>query len=169
MYYQMLRKDFEISCYTYGFFLFSLRFCLVYFNALQLKLYVFLLNGSFYHLEMPPFIPANYILPKAYFDVKIATSTVLQLVFVCCIPSKVALVVKSPPANTGGIRDVSSVPGSGRSLGRGRGNPLHYSCLENPMDRVILWATVHRITKSWTRLKRLSTHPHVVYYFHPFT
>ena len=153
MYYQMLRKDFEISCYTYGFFLFSLRFCLVYFNALlnmQLTLYVFLLNGSFYHQEMPPFIPANYTFPKAYFGIKIATSTILQLVFVWCIPSKVVLVVKNPPASTGGIRDVSSVPGSGRSLGRGHGNPLQYSCLENPMDRVVWWATVHMITKSWT-------------------
>ena len=41
--------------------------------------------------------------------------------------------------------------------GEGNGNPLQYSCLENPMDRGVLWATVHGVTKSQTRLKRLST------------
>ena len=43
--------------------------------------------------------------------------------------------VKSPPANVGGIRDAGSIPGSGRSPGEGNGNALQYSCLENPMDR----------------------------------
>ena len=46
-----------------------------------------------------------------------------------------ALMVKSPAANAGDIRDAGSIPGSGRSLGEGHGNPLQYSCLENPMDR----------------------------------
>ena len=49
-------------------------------------------------------------------------------------------------------------PRLGRSLGGGHGNPLQYSCLENPKDRVVCQATVHSVTKSWTRLKRLSTH-----------
>ena len=48
--------------------------------------------------------------------------------------------------------DLGSVPGSGRSPGEGNGNPLQYSCLENPMDRGAWWATVHRGTKSRTRL-----------------
>ena len=52
-----------------------------------------------------------------------------------------------------------SVPGSGRSPGEGNGNPLQYSCLENPMDRGAWWTTVHRAAKSQTRLKGLSTHP----------
>ena len=43
--------------------------------------------------------------------------------------------VENPPANTGDIRHVGSVPGEGRSPGEGLGNPLQYSCLENPMDR----------------------------------
>jgi len=43
--------------------------------------------------------------------------------------------VKNPPANAGDIRDMGSIPGSGRSPGRGNSNPLQYSCLENPMDR----------------------------------
>ena len=54
--------------------------------------------------------------------------------------------------------DVSSIPRSGRSPGGGYGNPLQYSCLENPMDRGAWWATVHRVTKSWTQLKQLNTH-----------
>ena len=49
--------------------------------------------------------------------------------------SHVALVVKNLPANAGDIRDVGSIPGSGRSPGEGNGNPLQYSCLENPKDR----------------------------------
>ena len=64
--------------------------------------------------------------------------------------SQVALVVKNPPANEGDIRDVGSVPGSGRSSGGGHGNPLQNSCLENPMDRGAWWATVHKAAKSWT-------------------
>ena len=71
----------------------------------------------------------------------------------------VALVVKKPPANAGDIRDVGSIPGSGRFPGAEHDNPVQFSCLENPMDRGAWWATVHRIAKSWTQLKRLRLHP----------
>ena len=57
--------------------------------------------------------------------------------------------IKNPPANEGEVRDVGSVPGLGRSPG-GHGNPLQYSCLENPMDRGAWRATVHRVAKSQT-------------------
>ena len=70
--------------------------------------------------------------------------------------SQVALVVKNLPANAGDIRDRGSVPGSGRAPRGEHGNPLQYSCLENPMDRGVWWATIHRVSKSWTRLKWLS-------------
>ena len=50
----------------------------------------------------------------------------------------------------------SSIPGSGRFPGEGNGNPLQYSCLENPMDREAWWATVHRVAKSQTQLKDTS-------------
>ena len=63
--------------------------------------------------------------------------------------SQVALVVKNLPANAGDIRDTGLVPGLGRSPGGEHGNPLQYSCLENPMDRGAWWATVHRVAKSW--------------------
>ena len=67
--------------------------------------------------------------------------------------------VKNPPANGGGARDSGLIPGSGRSPGEGNGNPLQYSCLEDPMDRGAWQATVHRVTKSWTWLKRPNYHP----------
>ena len=60
------------------------------------------------------------------------------------------LVVKNPPSNVGDIRDAGSIPGSGRSPGGGHGNPLQYSCLENPMDREVWQAIVHRVAKSHT-------------------
>ena len=68
--------------------------------------------------------------------------------------------VKNPPANTGDVREAGLTPGSGRSPGGGHGNPLQYSCLQNPMDREAWQATVHRVEKSWTQLKQLSTHAH---------
>ena len=52
--------------------------------------------------------------------------------------------VKNPPANAG---DAGLIPGSGRSLGEGNGNPLQYSCLGNPMSRGAWWATVHGVAK----------------------
>ena len=70
--------------------------------------------------------------------------------------SQVALVVKNPPANTGGIGDVRSVPGLGRSPGGGLGNPLQYSCLEKSMGRWAWWATVYEVPKSRVQRKRLS-------------
>ena len=63
------------------------------------------------------------------------------------------LVVKNLPASAGDVRDRGSIPGSGRSFKGGHSNPLQYSCLENPTDRGTWWATVHRVAKSWTRLK----------------
>ena len=61
--------------------------------------------------------------------------------------SQVALVVKNLPVNTGNAGHSSSIPGSGRSHGGGNGNPLQYSCLENPMDRGAWRATVYGVTK----------------------
>ena len=60
--------------------------------------------------------------------------------------------VKNLPASAADVGDMGSIPGLGRSLGGGNGNPLQYSCLENPMDRGAWQATVHRVPKSWTQL-----------------
>ena len=54
---------------------------------------------------------------------------------------------KAPACNVG---DPGSIPGSGRSPGEGSGNPLQYSCLENPMDGGARQATVHGVAKNWT-------------------
>ena len=64
-------------------------------------------------------------------------------------------VVQNPPANAEDARDGGSIPGSGRSPGGGHGNPLQYSCLENPMDRGVWQATVHRVAESRTQLSTL--------------
>ena len=65
---------------------------------------------------------------------------------------------KNPPANAGDIRDVGSIPESGRSPGGGNDYPLQYSCLENPIGRGAWKAMVHSIAKSRTQLKQLSMH-----------
>jgi len=81
-----------------------------------------------------------------------------------------ALVVKNPPASAGDLRDPVSIPESGRSLGEGDGNPLQYSCLENPIDRGAWWITVPGMAESDTT-EQLSTHILVlalnVPYFYP--
>ena len=73
--------------------------------------------------------------------------------------------VKNLSANVGDIRGTGSIPGSRRSPGRGHGNPLQYSCLENPMDRGAWWATVHRLAESdtteATEHAHARTHTHV--------
>ena len=57
------------------------------------------------------------------------------------------LVVKNPPAYSGDIKHVGSIPGLERTSGKGHGNPLQYSSLENPMDRGAWRATTHRVSK----------------------
>ena len=76
-------------------------------------------------------------------------------VYLCFL---VAQTVKNHSSSGG---DLGSIPGSGRSPGEGNGSPLQYFCLENSMDIGALWATVHRVTESWTRLEWLSTRTHL--------
>ena len=64
--------------------------------------------------------------------------------------SYMAIIVKNLPANAGDARDKGWIPGSGRSPGEGKGNPLQYSCLGNLMDRGAWRTTLHGVTKSWT-------------------
>ena len=87
--------------------------------------------------------PSCPVLPRSmFFSIAAATNWVSQ-------------VAQNLPDNSG---DLDLIPGSGRSPGEGHSNPLQYSCLENPMDRGAWWPIVHRVTKGWTWLKRLSTH-----------
>ena len=66
------------------------------------------------------------------------------------------------------VREAGLIPWSGRCPGGGHGNPLHYSCLENLMDRGAWRAILCRVTESQTRLKRLSMHTHIFTTFHFF-
>ena len=68
------------------------------------------------------------------------------------------LMVKNPSVIIEDIRDTGLVPGLGRSPGGGHGNPLQYSCLENPVNREAWQFMAHKIAKSQTQLKQLSTH-----------
>ena len=67
---------------------------------------------------------------------------------------------KESSCNAGGTGDAGSIPGLGRSPGEEHGNPLQYSCLENPIDRGASWAAVLKVTKSQTQTKRLSVRAH---------
>ena len=72
--------------------------------------------------------------------------------------------VKNPPAKAGDVRDAGLIPGSERYPGEGHDNSLHYSCLENPMDRGAWRAMVHGVTKSRAQLKRPSRQMHDTYF-----
>ena len=78
---------------------------------------------------------------------------------------QVTLVVKNPPANAGDIRDVGTIPESGRSTGEGNSNPLQYSCLENPMARGAWQATVHGVTRYRHNLATKPPHQKQQFYF----
>ena len=69
-----------------------------------------------------------------------------------CTPSQIFPGGSEVIASACNVGVLGSIPGLGRSPGRGRGNPLQYSRLENPMGRGAWWATVHGVTESWTRL-----------------
>ena len=88
----------------------------------------------------------SYLVPSYYSILEYHTS------------SKVALVKKNPPANGGDRGDVGLILGLGRYSGGVHGNPLQYSCLENPLDRGAWRAVVHGVAKSWTQLKQMSMH-----------
>ena len=71
----------------------------------------------------------------------------MSLGHVSQVASQGVLVVKNPPATAGDVRDVVSIPGSGKSPRGWHGNPVQYCCLETPMDRGAWWAMVHGITR----------------------
>ena len=67
---------------------------------------------------------------------------------------------KESACNVGDTGDAGLIPESERYTGGGHGNPLQYTCLENPLNRGAWQATVHRVAKNWTPLKRQHTHTH---------
>ena len=74
-------------------------------------------------------------------------------------------VVKNPPANAGDAGDMGSVPGLERSPGRGNDNPLWYSCLGNPINRGVWWATVYGVTEESDTAMRLNNNTHPAFSF----
>ena len=86
----------------------------------------------------------------------------VPILTVCELPLR--LNSKESACSAGAAGDTGSIPGSGRSLVGGHGNPLQCSCLENSMDRGAWQATVHGVKKSRTRLKRLSRHAQASYH-----
>ena len=98
--------------------------------------------------------PQSMVLQKVRSDY--VTSTSFHFMFLLWA-SLVVLVVKNLSANARDIRDAGLIPGLGRSTGRGHGNPLQCSCLENPRDEGAWWAAVYGVAQSWTRLKWLSS------------
>ena len=106
--------------------------------TLKQGMYVFLLNWF-------PFLPgklSHIHQPFLYLGLAIQQF--------CASP--MVLLVKKQPINAGVVRDVGSIPGSERTPGGGHGNPVQYSCLENPMDRGTWRATVLGVAKSQTQL-----------------
>ena len=81
------------------------------------------------------------------------------LLFMICSPW---LSGEESAYNAGVTGATGSIPGPGRAPGGGHGNPLQYSCLENPMDRGAWQATVHGVTKNWIRLRRHGTRTHSI-------
>ena len=75
-----------------------------------------------------------------------------SLPLIICLSFSGGSVVKNPPANARDLGDLNLIPGSGRSPGGGNGNPLQYSCLENPVDTGAWHAAVCGGSKSWTPL-----------------
>ena len=91
---------------------------------------------------------------KDFLEVAYSTST-FYLQFYCLWGFPGSLDGKASNAYNAG--DLGLIPGLGRSPGEGNGNPLQYSCLENPMDQGAWWATVHGVAKSRTRLSDFSS------------
>ena len=98
-------------------------------------------------------LKSGTVMPLALFFLRIAV-TIWDPLWI----QSALLVAQNPPSNTRDLRDAGSTPVWGRSLGGGHGNPLQYSCLENPMDRRTWWVTVLGVTKSWTRLSNWAHH-----------
>ena len=135
---------FHVNCLILAFAHFSL-FSVFPFLLSILEFYLYFIYLLFYLFICILFIYLDYYMIVIHF-------------LICGVimwASQVLLVVKNLPANAGDRNDVSLIPGSGRLW---YGNPLQYSCLENPMGWGAWLAIVPRVAKSQTQLKRLSMH-----------
>ena len=115
-----------------------------------------------------PWDPLASVLQFALLQFGVDDSGSFALLYKVEGASQVVLVVKNLPACllcAGDIRDVVLIPGSGKSPGRGQGNQLQYPYLEKAMDRGAWWATVHTVSKNWTRLNEHTQSLEWVYWY----
>ena len=109
----------------------------------QMALFIHLVVGA--SSARPPPAPAFLLLDSRGHD----TASMFSI---SAVPTRAS------SCNAEDARDEGSILGWGRSPAEELGNPLQYSCLENPMDRGAWWARVHGVAKGWTQLKQLSMH-----------
>ena len=109
---------------------------------------------------IPHFCLTSWARNKGQCDLSLAQKSDFLYIFLG-IAFPIDSAVKESICNSGASGDVGSIPGSGRSPRGQHDNPFQHSCLENFMGRGARWAIVHRVAKSQTRLKRLSTHTQV--------
>ena len=110
---------------------------------------------------LPAHPPHHYLSSKVFGRVRIGRMLKCHYIYAWSFPG--SSVVKNWPADAG---DVGLIPGLGRSLGEGNGNPLQYSCLGTPMDRGTCQATVHVVTKELDATEQLSNSNNNVYAYH---
>ena len=114
------------------------------------------MKGEIYFSKKGNIFLVEYIFSKHFTIVKVWIHSLAR--YCRQTASQVVLVIKDPPPNSDmQAGDTASIPGLGTSPEEGNGNSLQYFCLDNSMDRGAWWAIVHRITKSQTPLKRLTT------------
>ena len=104
--------------------------------------------------------------PSLYIHTQTYTTLFLGKLRVSCIHEPLSCGASEGQVSAYGL-DQGSIPGSGKSPGEGNGNPLQYSCLENPMDGEAWWATVHGVTKSRTQLSDFTFHFHIKALYRP--
>ena len=145
--YKILYLNFPPQCFNISFF-FSLENTRLFINVfiLQITAYVTLTEAF-----SDPWCKATALALNIY------------LVFYHTVWLPCWLSGKESVCKAGAAGDMGSIPGVGRSLAGGHGNPLQYSCLENPMDREAWQAAVHRVTQHWKWPSNLAcTHVHLV-------
>ena len=122
----------------------------------------------------PTFSLSSFTLIKRLFSssslsaIRVVSSVYLRLLIFLPAILIWGSVVKNLPVNAGDAGDTRLIPGSGRSLGEGNGSPFQYSCLENSMDRVAWWATVHGVTKTQTQLSDSACKKIVILHYNYF-
>ena len=133
-----------------------------FYTYIEMIIWVFYSSNVIYHIDWFEYVESS-LNPRDKSHMIIVNSQLnmlknwfvsilLRLLHLCLFPGG-----SEVKASTCNIGDVGSIPGSGRSPGEGNGNPLQYSCLENPMGGGAWQATVHGVTKSRTRLNEFTS------------